>query len=71
MDLIPAFLLTWHPHCCRKRQDIDAGAWVAALFGYGLAFSPRVTRWVGGIFAIETVSDVLHIGYQRAKKELK
>jgi hypothetical protein len=40
------------------------------LLGYSLAFSPRVTRWIGGIFAIETVSDFLHIAYDRAKKEL-
>ncbi len=47
------------------------GAWVAAAFGFSLAFAPRLTRWVGGIFAIETVSDILHIAYTRAKKELQ
>jgi hypothetical protein len=47
------------------------GAWVAAILGYSLAFSPRLTRWVGGIFAIETISDFLHIAYERAKKEIK
>ena len=47
------------------------GAWVAAGFGYSLAFAPRLTRWIGGIFAIEAVSDFLQIAYGSAKKQLQ
>jgi hypothetical protein len=44
------------------------GAWVASFFSYGLALKPRVTRFLASMFAVETVSDNLHILYEAAKR---
>ena len=44
------------------------GAWVAALFSYGLALKPRLTRFLASVFCVEAISDYLNIGYDSLKK---
>ena len=44
------------------------GQWVASFFTYGLVLAPRVTRLVGAIFAIVTISDHLHQTYKALMK---
>jgi hypothetical protein len=41
---------------------------VASFFTYGLVLAPRVTRLVGAIFAIVTISDHLHQTYKALMK---
>jgi len=41
--------------------------WVAATFAVGLVAAPRLTRFVAGIFVIETLSDVLQLAYKAAE----
>jgi hypothetical protein len=41
--------------------------WVAAGFAVGLAAAPRATRFVAGIYAAETIADVLQLAYQAAE----
>jgi hypothetical protein len=38
--------------------------WVAAFFTYGLMLWPRLTRLVGAIFAVVTISDLLNRAYE-------
>ncbi len=40
------------------------GMWVAAFFSYGFVLFPRVTRLVGAIFAMLTISDHIHQIYK-------
>ena len=40
------------------------GQWIAAFFAYGLVLFPAVTRLVGAVFAMYTVSDHLHQTYK-------
>jgi hypothetical protein len=40
------------------------GQWLAAFFIYGLVLAPAVTRLVGYIFAVLTLSDFLHQAYK-------
>jgi hypothetical protein len=42
--------------------------WVAAGFGVALVAAPRTTRFVASVYAIETLSDVLQLGYLAAEK---
>lgn len=44
------------------------GQWVAAFFAYGLIFAPAVTRFIGAIFTILTISDHLHQTYHALLK---
>ncbi len=44
------------------------GQWLAAFFTYGLLLTPAVTRLVGAIFAVLTVSDLLHQAYKAVMK---
>lgn len=44
------------------------GQWIAAFFAYGLVLSPRITRLVGSIFAMLTLSDFLHLAYEATRK---
>jgi hypothetical protein len=37
--------------------------WCTLGLGTGLAFAPRPTRWLCGLFASMTLADVLHRGY--------
>lgn len=39
------------------------GAWIAALFAYGLVLSPPTTRFVATILTTLCLSDFLHVGY--------
>src|SRR4051812_39933787 len=41
--------------------------WVAAGVGVGFAAAPRTTRFLAGVYAIETVSDFLQLAYSRAE----
>jgi hypothetical protein len=41
--------------------------WVAAAFACGLVAAPRLTRFVAGIYAAETVSDFLQLAYAAAE----
>ena len=41
--------------------------WVAAGFAVGLVAAPRATRFVGGIYAAETISDFLQLAYKAAE----
>jgi hypothetical protein len=41
--------------------------WVAAAFAVGLVAAPRATRFVAGIYAAETLSDVLQLAYKAAE----
>ena len=45
--------------------------WVAAALAAGMIFRPRATRILSGIFAVATMSDVLHSVEDAAKKSLK
>lgn len=47
------------------------GAWVAAGLTYGFAFSPRTTRILGSILAMTTISDVLNLADDAAKRAAK
>jgi hypothetical protein len=40
------------------------GGWIASLFTLGYALKPRVTRLVAGIFAVQAISDTLHLAYE-------
>jgi len=42
------------------------GTWVAALFAYGLALSPPLTRFVATIFAMHALADFLQLAYGAA-----
>jgi hypothetical protein len=44
--------------------------WVATAFLTGLAVMPRVTRFVGSIFAAVTISDFLQIVYKGSEEKL-
>lgn len=43
------------------------GQWVAAALGIGTVFAPRLTRFVATLAAAVTVSDFLHLAYEKAK----
>lgn len=43
------------PHC--------VAPWAALLLGTGMAFAPRPTRFVCGLFSAMTLADVMHRGY--------
>ena len=45
------------------------GLWVVALFAFGLLFAPRLTRFVGAVFAALTISDFLQIAYKAAEEK--
>jgi hypothetical protein len=47
------------------------GAWVAALMTTGFALKPRLMRLVSAIFAVETISDNLHLAYAAIKEREK
>ncbi len=47
------------------------GQWVAAFFGYGLVLAPRVTRLVGSIFVMLTISDFLHLAYGASRTSVQ
>lgn len=42
--------------------------WVSAGFVYGLAFAPRTTRLIAGVFATYTIADFLGLAYEEATK---
>ncbi len=42
------------------------GQWVAAFAMCGLVFAPRVTRLIGGTFAMIALADFLHQAYETA-----
>lgn len=42
--------------------------WVATGFLTGLAFAPRVTRFVASIFAVRAGADLIHFGYVAAER---
>lgn len=42
--------------------------WVAAGFAVGLVGAPRTTRFIAGVYAAETLSDFLQLGYLAAEK---
>jgi Protein of unknown function (DUF1360) len=44
-----------------------AAQWVAAAFACGMVGAPRLTRFVAGIYAAETVSDFLQLAYAAAE----
>lgn len=43
--------------------------WVATALAAGMLFRPRATRALSGIFAIATISDLLHTAQDAAKKK--
>lgn len=43
--------------------------WVAAALAFGFVFKPRTTRFIGGVLAVATLSDVLHHAFDQIKKE--
>ncbi len=45
--------------------------WVAAALAAGMIFRPRATRILSGIFAVATISDLLHSAQDTAKKSEK
>lgn len=45
------------------------GPWVAGALSLGMLAAPRPTRLVAGVLASETISDWLHLGYERARRE--
>ena len=42
------------------------GQWVAGGFALGLVGAPRVTRLIAAMYAVETISDSLHLAYHAA-----
>lgn len=46
------------------------GQWVAGGFLAGLFAAPRATRAVAGLFAVQAVSDFLHVGFQAGRDRL-
>ena len=44
------------------------GQWIAALLGSGLVLAPRLTRLVSAVFAIASLADFLHFGYEATRK---
>lgn len=44
--------------------------WVAGGYAAGLLFAPRGTRFVGAMFAAETISDFLQIAYRAGQEQL-
>jgi hypothetical protein len=46
------------------------GLWIAAALAAGLIAAPRPTRWAAGVLVAAFGSDVLQIGFRRAKEEL-
>jgi hypothetical protein len=44
------------------------GQWVTAAYASGLLFAPRVTRFLGSIFAGLTVSDFLQVAYRAGQE---
>jgi hypothetical protein len=44
------------------------GQWIATALVFGLAFAPRVTRLIAGIFASAAVADFLQFAYARAQQ---
>ena len=40
------------------------GQWIAAFFTYGLVLAPTVTRVIGSVFAMLTLSDFMHQIYK-------
>jgi hypothetical protein len=45
------------------------GLWVVAALSVGLLFAPRLTRFVGAVFAALTISDFLQIAYKAAEEK--
>lgn len=41
--------------------------WIASGLALGLVAAPRATRFVAGIYVVETVSDVLQLAYKAAE----
>jgi hypothetical protein len=48
------------PHC--------VGQWVSAAFVVGFVWAPRPTRSIASAFAVNTVSDFLHVAYRHAQE---
>ena len=44
------------------------GQWVATALVFGLAFAPRATRLLAGVFASAAVADFLQLAYARAEQ---
>lgn len=44
------------------------GQWIAAFFAYGIVLAPRFTRLVAGLFVISTISNVLQLASDAAKR---
>lgn len=44
--------------------------WISAGFAIGLVAAPRPTRFVAGIYAAETISDVLQLAYKAAEDQV-
>jgi hypothetical protein len=42
--------------------------WVAAAFACGMVGAPRLTRFIAGVYAAETVSDFLQLAYSAAEE---
>jgi hypothetical protein len=43
------------------------GLWSSGLGVAGLAWAPRLTRGVATVFAVDAVSDFLHVAYRASK----
>lgn len=43
------------------------GQWVAAGLGVGFMAAPRTTRFLAGVYTLETISDVLQLAYSAAE----
>jgi hypothetical protein len=41
--------------------------WIAAAFAVGLVAAPRPTRFIGGMYVVETLADVLQLAYKAAE----
>lgn len=46
-----------------------AGAWTSAGLTVGLIFNPPVTRWICGLLSVNTVTDLIHMGYFELKQK--
>ena len=42
--------------------------WIATAFAFGLLFTPRVTRFLAGVFSVVGVADLLQLLYKGAEK---
>lgn len=47
------------------------GAWTATAFSFGFLFSPAKTRFVAQVFVVETISDWLHLLYQKKRADVE